>query len=70
MKYAKPPLSLEQQADQLLARGMVGDPVLMTAPRLRGLLSASPDIPLADMGFPANWQQCPIWVQPKEQDHG
>ena len=31
MKYAKPPLTLEQQADQLLHRGMVGDRDLMIA---------------------------------------
>ena len=36
MKYAKPPLTLEQQADQLLRRGMVGDRDLMIA-RLRSV---------------------------------
>ena len=36
MKYAKPPLTLEQQADQLLHRGMVGDRDLMIA-RLRSV---------------------------------
>lgn len=34
MKYAKPPLSFEEQADQLLSRGMTGDRALMIA-RLR-----------------------------------
>lgn len=29
--------------------------------RLRGLLARSANIPLPDMGFPANWEQCPIW---------
>jgi abortive infection bacteriophage resistance protein len=29
MKYAKPPLSFEQQADLLLSRGMTGDRALM-----------------------------------------
>jgi len=61
MKYRKPPLSLEQQADQLLARGMVGD---------RDLLDEFSDIPLGDMGFPANWEECTIWTQPKETNHG
>ena len=36
MKYAKPPLTLEQQADQLLRRGMAGDRDLMIA-RLRSV---------------------------------
>ena len=36
MKYAKPPLTLEQQADQLLPRGMVGDRDVMIA-RLRSV---------------------------------
>jgi len=40
------------------------------ANRLHGLLDEFSDIPLGDMGFPANWQQCPIWTQPKETDHG
>lgn len=31
MKYAKPPLTFEQQADQLIARGMVGDRATMIA---------------------------------------
>lgn len=29
--------------------------------RLRALLAASPRIPLVSMGFPENWQKCPIW---------
>lgn len=36
MKYAKPPLTLEQQADQLISRGMAGDRDLMIS-RLRGV---------------------------------
>ena len=36
MKYAKPPLTLEQQADQLLSRGMTGDRDHMIA-RLRAV---------------------------------
>lgn len=112
MKYAKPPLTLEQQADQLLRRGMAGDRDLMIArlrsvkpmiplaatypdwhrpaavrnnrvfvvlticrwcleriapqsgwgDRLRGLLDGASNIPLDAMGFPANWEQCPIWA--------
>ena len=34
--------------------------------RLVGLLGEYRDIPIADMGFPENWQDCPIW---KEQPH-
>ena len=29
--------------------------------RLAGLLAEFPSIPLADMGFPANWQDSPLW---------
>jgi abortive infection bacteriophage resistance protein len=29
--------------------------------RLEALLTAYPDIPLAQMGFPENWKDCPIW---------
>ena len=32
------------------------------AGRLRAVLEASPGIPLRSMGFPDNWQQCPIWT--------
>lgn len=31
------------------------------ADRLIKLLDGYPDVPLASMGFPENWQQCPIW---------
>jgi abortive infection bacteriophage resistance protein len=34
------------------------------ADRLRALLAGSPDIPIASMGFPADWTQCPIWTPP------
>jgi abortive infection bacteriophage resistance protein len=30
--------------------------------RLRALLTANPNIPLAQMGFPNNWDQCPVWA--------
>lgn len=39
------------------------------ADRLRGLLRASPEIPLDAMGIPANWEACPIWAQREESDH-
>ena len=29
--------------------------------RLKAVLAAYPDIPLADMGFPESWEQSPIW---------
>lgn len=29
--------------------------------RLRQLLADYPEIPLADMGFPAKWDSCPLW---------
>ncbi len=32
------------------------------AGRVRSLLCSLPAIPWSDMGFPPNWQQCPIWV--------
>ena len=76
MKYTKPPLTFEQQANQL--------------PKLLGLLIAvlsvllflvqriapqsgwkdrviylwetkHPQIPIRAMGFPENWQESPIW---------
>ena len=30
--------------------------------RLKAVLAAYPHIPLADMGFPAGWEQSPIWL--------
>lgn len=38
--------------------------------RLGELLTAYPGVPLPDMGFPANWRQCPIWAEPKEPNNG
>ena len=32
------------------------------ADRLKDLMARYPDIPLAEMGFPANWKDCPIWI--------
>ncbi len=29
--------------------------------RFRELLKRYPDVPLVSMGFPTNWEQCPIW---------
>lgn len=29
--------------------------------RLEALLTAFPTVPMANMGFPANWKNCPIW---------
>ncbi len=29
--------------------------------RLEGLLKRYPDLPIADMGFPRNWKDCPVW---------
>ncbi|MCX7425112.1 MAG: hypothetical protein NTW96_05725 [Planctomycetia bacterium] len=73
MKYAKPPLTLEQQADQLLHRGMIGDRSLMIA-RLRSVsyyrLSGYPYIPRGNIRVSANWGDCPMWNQPEEPDHG
>ena len=67
MKYAKPPLSLEQQANLLLARGMQGDRATMMA-RLAVVnyyrLSGYPYVPRGSMGVPAEWEQCPIWTKP------
>lgn len=35
--------------------------------RLVALFAENPDVSLAKMGFPENWQDCPIWkTQPKE----
>ncbi len=32
------------------------------ADRLRVLLAENPTVPLASMGFPQSWEQCPIWT--------
>lgn len=40
------------------------------AERLESLFREFPDIPHGEMGFPANWQECPIWAKPKETDNG
>ncbi|MBN2210960.1 MAG: hypothetical protein JW709_06150 [Sedimentisphaerales bacterium] len=77
MNYAKPPLTLEQQADLLLSRGLFGDKPLMMDRlamvnyyrlsgywhpfRLQTLLAEYPDIPVVSMGFPPDWQLCPVW---------
>jgi abortive infection bacteriophage resistance protein len=29
--------------------------------RLKDMLSKAPAIPIVEMGFPVDWQQCPIW---------
>ncbi len=29
--------------------------------RFRALIAASPTVPIQSMGFPTNWQECPIW---------
>lgn len=103
MKSGTPPLTRQQQADLLMARGMQGDratimgrlavvnyyrlsgywhpfrdvshdafltickycldriaPQSRWADRLHGLLDGASNIPLDAMGFPANWEQCPI----------
>jgi abortive infection bacteriophage resistance protein len=38
--------------------------------RWRELLAAFPFIPRGSMGFPANWEECPIWAKPKEPASG
>jgi abortive infection bacteriophage resistance protein len=38
--------------------------------RLGELLQAFPDIPRPEMGFPTNWQECPIWAAPMEAENG
>ncbi len=30
--------------------------------RLKRLIKENPHIPIADMGFPTDWEKCPIWV--------
>jgi len=40
------------------------------ADRLRDLLEEFPAIPLVSMGFPTNWQQCPIWAPPAAASQG
>ncbi len=32
--------------------------------RMRALLAEFPHVPLVSMGFPANWETCPIWTPP------
>jgi len=36
------------------------------AERLRALLKEFPGIPLASMGFPLDWEKCPIWTPPAQ----
>ena len=38
------------------------------ADRLDGLLDQFSDIPLDAMGFPANWQECPIWAHRRSRN--
>jgi len=38
--------------------------------RLRALLAEFPRIPRASMGFPASWEQCPIWTRGAERGGG
>ncbi len=40
------------------------------ADRLRKLFNEFPDIPLGAMGFPQNWEQCPILGASKEVENG
>jgi len=40
------------------------------ADRLRELLQQCSGIPRDAMGFPANWEQCPIWTEPKSDGGG
>jgi len=110
MRFEKPPLTIEQQVELLLSRGMIGDAACIAhrlamanyyrlsgywhpfrtaentfrprtgfelsickhcldriAPqsqwpdRLDQLLARYPEIPIAEMGFPENWQESPIW---------
>ncbi|MEW6236418.1 MAG: Abi family protein [Candidatus Omnitrophota bacterium] len=37
--------------------------------RMFSLLKDFPNIPLVSMGFPKNWEQCPIWRNMKEMDY-
>jgi abortive infection bacteriophage resistance protein len=73
MKYTKPPLAFEQQADLLLSRGMQGDRATMMD-RLAVVnyyrLSGYPYSPRGSMRTGANWGDCPMWNQPEEPDHG
>lgn len=38
--------------------------------RVRGLIESEPAIPIRDMGFPANWLQCPIWASAASAETG
>ncbi|MBN1591044.1 MAG: Abi family protein [Pirellulales bacterium] len=38
--------------------------------RWRKLLAAYPYVPRGSMGMAANWEQCPIWAEQKESNHG
>lgn len=38
--------------------------------RVRGLIESEPSIPIRDMGFPANWIDCPIWASAASAETG
>lgn len=60
MKYIKSALTFAQQAALIQSRSLVASAADIEA-RLHKLLVDYPDIPRASMGFPANWDTCPIW---------
>lgn len=39
------------------------------AERFRALMRKFPGIPRRSMGFPANWEQCPIWTDSHQEDY-
>lgn len=39
------------------------------ANRVKALLEEFPGIPRPSMGFPANWEQCPIWADSHQEDY-
>ncbi len=58
MEYAKPWLTLDQQAGLLIERGMQAD-----RDRLFALLLTRSEDELARMGFSDGWRDCPIWTR-------
>jgi len=65
MKYTKPPLTLEQQADLLLGRHYLMQHIAPQS-RWRGrictLFDNYREIPMIPMGIQAGWREHPLWL--------
>jgi hypothetical protein len=55
MRYNKPPTSFEEQADRLLARGLIADRQQLIQ------FNQFPEQPLLPMGLGPDWRRHPLW---------